>query len=98
MSNMPPLRTVHGNGAFMSRPKHTWRGYRLPRSSRRQWEDTMAYRRYMQARKVVELPEQPDDWETCDEPVCQAARSMNFTATAWQHHLMHQMNKEEQVA
>lgn len=98
MSNMPPLRTVHGRGAFMSRPRHTWRGYRPPRSARRQWEDTQRFLKFRDAQKVVDLPGQPDPWETCEEPTCQAARSMNITPTPWQHDLMHQLVKEENVA
>lgn len=98
MSNMPPLRTVHGRGAFMSRPRHTWRGYRPPRSARRRWEIEEAARKVMEARKVVDLPGQPDGYASCQEPACLASKSMGVVLTRWQHHVMHQLNKEENVA
>lgn len=94
MSNMPRLRTVHGNGAFMSRPKSKWKGGRFPRSQRAQWEQTMAFRRYQEASKFVTVPELPED-PGCGDPVCTAAEGLGFQLTKWQHRLLHQMNQED---
>jgi hypothetical protein len=51
MSNTRRLTTIHGGGAFPSRPKYAWRGYRPPRSSRRQWEDTQRFLAFQKAQQ-----------------------------------------------
>jgi hypothetical protein len=93
---MPKLRTLHQGGAHPARPKHTWSGYRPPRSARRQWEDTMNFLRFRKAHQApaLKLPEP----EPCQEPECLAAASHGLVFTPWQHALMHKLAKEENVA